>query len=59
MLGEKIPTLSWSGFGGLRFKIWEFPKIRGTFLVVPHTEDYNILGPILGYPNFGKLPFRL
>ena len=24
----------------------------------PHKKDYSILGSILGYPNFGKLPFK-
>ena len=38
--------------------IWGFPKIRGTFLGVPIFNDYSILGSILGYPNFGKLPYR-
>ena len=37
---------------------WEFPKIRGTLLGVPHIKDYGILGSILGYLNFGTLPFR-
>ena len=34
-----------------------FPKIRGTFFGCPYNKDYSILGSILGYPNFGKLPF--
>ena len=33
-----------------------FPKIKGTFLGVPCNKDYSILGSILGYPNFEKLP---
>ena len=36
--------------------IWGFPKIRGTCLGVPLIRT-SILGSILGYPNFGKLPF--
>ena len=51
-------------YEGLGF-IWGFPKNRGTFLGVPiirtitysHNKDYNILGSILGHPNFGKVPF--
>ena len=23
----------------------------------PYNKDYSILGSILGYPNFGKLPY--
>ena len=23
----------------------------------PHIKGYNILGSILGYPNFGKVPY--
>ena len=38
--------------------IWGFLKIRGTFLGGPHNKDYSILGSILGYPYFGKLPFQ-
>ena len=34
-----------------------FPKIRGTFFGGPYNEDYSILGSILGYPNFEKLPY--
>ena len=37
-------------------KKWEFTKIRCTFLGGPHIKDYSILGSILGYPNFGKVP---
>ena len=36
--------------------LWEFPKIRGTFLGVPFNKDYSILGSILGFPYFGKVP---
>ena len=25
----------------------------------PYNKDYSILGSILGYPNFGKLPYGL
>ena len=38
--------------------IWGFPKIRGTFLGSPNNKDYSILGSILGYLNFGKLPYN-
>ena len=34
-------TLFWGGEGG----------------VGPYIKDYSILGSILGYLNFGKLPF--
>ena len=34
-----------------------FPKIRGTFFGGPNNKDYSILGSILGYPYFGKLPY--
>ena len=37
--------------------IWEFPKIRGYHFGGPHNKDYSILGPILGSPYFGKLPY--
>ena len=39
--------------------IWGFPKIRGYLFGDPYNEDYGILGSILGYPNFGKLPCRV
>ena len=32
--------------------IWEFPKIRGTFLGGPSNKDYCLLGSILGVPLF-------
>ena len=32
-----------------------FPKLGVPFWG-PHNKAYNILGSILGYPNFGKLP---
>ena len=35
---------------------WEFPKIRD--FGGPNNKDYSILGSILGYPYFGKLPNR-
>ena len=37
----------------------------GAFLIMgvpfrdPHSKDYNILGSILGFPYFGKLPFTV
>ena len=37
--------------------IWGVPIIRGTILGVPIIRVYNILGSILGYPYFGKLPY--
>ena len=37
--------------------IWEFPKIRDTFLGVPHNKEYIILGSTLGSPHFEKLPY--
>ena len=30
--------------------------MRGTILGGPHNQDYSILGSILGYRYFGKLP---
>ena len=27
---------------GLGFKVWEFPKISGTFLGGPYNKDYTI-----------------
>ena len=30
----------------------------GYFFGGPYNKDYSILGSILGYPNFGKLPYR-
>ena len=47
----------WHVLCDLRGRIWGFPKIRGTFLGSPKNKDYSILGSILGYLNFGKLPF--
>ena len=35
---------------------WGFPIIRGYLFGSPYNEDYSILGSILGYLNFGKLP---
>ena len=34
-----------------------FPKIRGTLFGGPNNKDHSILGSILGYPYFGKLPY--
>ena len=42
--------------GPLGIPIKGFPKISGTLLGGPHNKDYRILGFILGYPYFGKLP---
>ena len=36
--------------------MWEFPKIRGTFLGVPIIRTIVFLGSILGSPYLGKLP---
>ena len=33
-----------------------FPTLGVPFLGGPHIKDYSILGSILGYPNFGKVP---
>ena len=44
------------------FLILGFPNIRGTFLGVPSpkSEDYSILGSILGSPFLGgKLPYTV
>ena len=30
---------------------------KGYLIGGPHSKDNNILGSILGYPNFGKLPY--
>ena len=35
-----------------------FPKLDVPFWG-PYNEDYTSLGSILGYPNFGKLPYEL
>ena len=32
-------------------------EIIRTFLGGPYIKDYNVLGSILGYLNFGKLPY--
>ena len=37
--------------------MWEFPKIRGTFLGVPIIRIIVYWGSILGSPYFGKLPY--
>ena len=36
--GQNFDLLARTGGLGLRIKIWEFPKIRGTFLGVPITR---------------------
>ena len=33
--------------------------MRGYLFGVPHNQDYNILGSILGSPYLGKLPFTM
>ena len=35
-----------------------FSKIGGYLFGGPNNKDYSILGSILGYRNFGKLPYR-
>ena len=32
--------------------------MRCTLFGGPHIKDYSRLGSILGYPNFGKVPYR-
>ena len=46
------------GFRGLRAVAENsgFPTARSTVLGGPNLKGYSILGSILGYPNFGKLP---
>ena len=36
------------------FRIWEFPKIRGTLIWGPYNEDPTIWGTIFGSPIFGN-----
>ena len=43
---------------GLGFRIWEFPKIRGTLFWGPCNKDRPILGTTLGSPIFGNCHFR-
>ena len=51
-LGMPVAQFSINGL------ILGFPKIRGTILGVPIIRTISILGPILGSPHFGKLPYR-
>ena len=37
--------------------IWGIPKIGGYLFGGPNNKDYSILGSILGYLYFGKLPY--
>ena len=39
--------------------IWGFPKIRGTFLVIPINKDYSILGSTLGSLVLGNYHIAL
>ena len=39
-------------------QIWGFPKIRGTILGVPIVRTIVFGECILGFPYFGKLPYR-
>ena len=39
------------------FRIWWFPKIRGTYFGGPYNKDYSTLGSILGSHCFGKVPY--
>ena len=38
------------------YQTWGVPKIGGYPFGGPNNKDYSILGFMLGYPNFGKLP---
>ena len=42
---------------GVHLRIWGFPKIGVTIFGCPYKKDYSILGSILGFLYFGKLPF--
>ena len=37
------------------FRIWYFPKLRGTFLRSPYNEDYSIFVSALGSPLFWEV----
>ena len=37
----------------------EVPQNKGYLLGGPHNKDYSVLGGVLGFPYFGKLPFRV
>ena len=39
--------------------IWGVPKIRGALLGVPIVRIIVFGGSILGYPYFGKIPYRV
>ena len=39
--------------------IWGFPKIMGNLCGGPRNKDYSILGSMLGFPYFGKVPYGL
>ena len=39
--------------------IWGFPKIRGYLFEGSYKKDYSTLGSIWGYPNLGKLPYKI
>ena len=43
---------------GEGLKYGGFPKL-GVSFGGPYNKDYSILGSIMGYPNFGKLPYHL
>ena len=46
--GTKLPVRS----------IWGVLKIQGYHFGGLHKKDCSILGSILGFPYFGKLPYR-
>ena len=43
---------------GLRVEDLGVAQNQGYLFGGPYNKDSRILGSILGYPNFGKLPFR-
>ena len=43
-----------SYMGSIGFRVWEFPKIRGTLFWGPYNKDPTIEGTILGPPIFGN-----
>ena len=56
-------SLIWGSFQGsfkgsykesIGFRVWEFPKMRGTLILGSFCKDPTILGIILGSPSFGN-----
>ena len=37
----------------------EVSQHQGYHFGGPYDKDYSILGSILGYPNFGELPYKV